>query len=135
IGRDGQFYLFEVNNGPSTSAVIAEVAYLRSNYYRYILRTRLDTPVNNRVKYEDYEAALKEKDNNRKKAEKVKKENEYYKKQYKENYKKKNEAVKNDNDYYKKQYEAVKKSTSWKVSKPIRKAGSIMKKFRSKDRI
>ena len=100
IGRDGQFYLFEVNNGPSTSAVIAEVAYLRSNYYRYILRTRLDTPVNNRVKYEDYEAALKEKDNNRKKAEKVKKENEYYKKQYK--------AVKNDNEYYKKKYEAVK---------------------------
>ncbi|MBP2076160.1 YheC/YheD family protein [Oceanobacillus polygoni] len=38
IDKDGQLYLFEVNDGPATAALISEVAYLRSNYYSYILK-------------------------------------------------------------------------------------------------
>lgn len=37
IDSDGKLYLFEVNDGPSTAALISEVAYHRSNYYKYIL--------------------------------------------------------------------------------------------------
>lgn len=38
IDRDGKLYLFEVNDGPDTSNLIARVAFLRSNYYNYILK-------------------------------------------------------------------------------------------------
>ena len=37
IDKDGELYLFEVNDGPATAALISEVAYLRSNYYNHIL--------------------------------------------------------------------------------------------------
>ena len=36
IDSDGELYLFEVNDGPATFAVLSEVALLRSGYYRYI---------------------------------------------------------------------------------------------------
>ncbi|WP_020006103.1 YheC/YheD family protein [Salinicoccus albus] len=110
IGRDGQLYLFEVNDGPDTSAVIAEVAYLRSNYYRYILRNRLNMPEKNRVEYEKYQAVLEERD------------------QYRERV----AEIQSAKESYEQKYHEMKESTSWKVSKPIRKAGSIMKNFRSK---
>ncbi|SDK83930.1 YheC/YheD family protein [Lacicoccus qingdaonensis] len=38
IGRDGELYLFEVNDGPAFKSLIGEIAYLRSNYYKYIQR-------------------------------------------------------------------------------------------------
>jgi len=49
IDTNGKLYLFEVNDGPSTKAVISEVAFLRSNYYLYVLENRL----NRKVKVKD----------------------------------------------------------------------------------
>lgn len=37
ITEEGEMYVFEVNDGPATKAVIAEVSYLRANYYKFIL--------------------------------------------------------------------------------------------------
>ncbi|WP_080872498.1 YheC/YheD family protein [Oceanobacillus timonensis] len=45
IDKNGKLYLFEVNDGPSTKALISEVAFLRSNYYLYILETQLKIEV------------------------------------------------------------------------------------------
>ncbi|MFD1385910.1 YheC/YheD family protein [Oceanobacillus oncorhynchi subsp. oncorhynchi] len=42
IDQKGELYLFEVNDGPSTKAVISKVAYLRSRYYAYLLETQLN---------------------------------------------------------------------------------------------
>lgn len=36
IGKDGKLYLFEVNDGPAFKSIIGEIAYLRSNYYKYV---------------------------------------------------------------------------------------------------
>jgi len=36
IGKDGELYLFEVNDGPAFKTLIGEIAYLRSNYYKYV---------------------------------------------------------------------------------------------------
>lgn len=48
IDKDGELYLFEVNDGPATAALISEVAYLRSNYYNYILNEFKKTPTNDK---------------------------------------------------------------------------------------
>lgn len=45
IDTNGKLYLFEVNDGPSTKAVISEVAFLRSNYYLYVLEKRLNRKI------------------------------------------------------------------------------------------
>ncbi|MFD1416305.1 YheC/YheD family protein [Oceanobacillus jeddahense] len=45
IDTNGKLYLFEVNDGPSTKAVISEVAFLRSNYYLYVLEKHLNRKV------------------------------------------------------------------------------------------
>lgn len=49
IDKRGKLYLFEVNDGPSTKAVISEAAFLRSNYYLYILEERLNIKVEERI--------------------------------------------------------------------------------------
>ena len=49
IDKSGKLYLFEVNDGPSTKAVISEAAFLRSNYYLYILEERLNIKVEERI--------------------------------------------------------------------------------------
>ncbi|MHC0552908.1 YheC/YheD family protein [Salinicoccus sp. CNSTN-B1] len=36
IDRDGKLYIFEANDGPGTQTIVSEVAYLRSNYYKYV---------------------------------------------------------------------------------------------------
>ncbi len=42
IDKSGkQFYLFEVNDSPSSKALKSDVAYFRSNYYLYVLREKL----------------------------------------------------------------------------------------------
>lgn len=94
ISKDGELYIFEVNDGPSTKPVISEVAYLRSNYYKYILEHKLgiweEAP---NVRYEDYIAVVK------------------------------------DRNFYKKNYNKIKTSTSWRLTAPLRKAGSLKKKL------
>lgn len=70
IDRDGELYLFEVNDGPSTAALISEVAFLRSNYYKHILKSFGKEPMN--VK----------KGNNLHKNKKLLGEKNYYKKKY-----------------------------------------------------
>lgn len=40
-----QFYLFEVNDSPSSKALKSDVAYFRSNYYLYVLREKLNINV------------------------------------------------------------------------------------------
>ena len=49
IDKDGELYLFEVNDGPATAALISEVAYLRSNYYNYILNELGETPTKEKL--------------------------------------------------------------------------------------
>ena len=97
IDRNGELYVFEVNDGPATSAVISEVAYLRSNYYMYILKHKLDSFTN-----ESKVSSEKHKD-----------------------------LIANRN-FYKKEYDKLKSSTSWKVTAPLRKLGSIKKKIKNK---
>lgn len=41
IDRDGELYLFEVNSSPTTDPLKAEVAILRTNYYKYIIDNKL----------------------------------------------------------------------------------------------
>jgi len=41
IDKDGKLYLFEVNDGPATASVKSEVAMLRADYYKYIMRNKL----------------------------------------------------------------------------------------------
>jgi len=43
IDRNGELYLFEVNDGPSTATLISDVAYHKSNYYNYILTNKIST--------------------------------------------------------------------------------------------
>ncbi|MFD1064438.1 YheC/YheD family protein [Oceanobacillus locisalsi] len=45
IDENGKLYLFEVNDGPSTKALIHEVAFHRSNYYLYILKNKFNYSV------------------------------------------------------------------------------------------
>ncbi|WP_077601531.1 YheC/YheD family protein [Oceanobacillus sojae] len=45
-----QFYLFEVNDSPSSKALKSDVAYFRSNYYLYVLKEKLNIHVKDPMK-------------------------------------------------------------------------------------
>lgn len=46
IDQSGEhFYLFEVNDSPSSKALKSDVAYFRSNYYLYVLKVKLNIHV------------------------------------------------------------------------------------------
>lgn len=96
IDRDGQLYLFEVNDGPDTSNLISKVAFLRSNYYNYVLTHLIGKAPSTKVK-------------NKKKSQL-------------------NQELLREKNYYQKRYNLVVNSTSWKLTKPIRLAGKLMKK-------
>jgi len=96
IGKNGELYVFEVNDGPATAAVISEVAYLRSNYFKYVLTHELgyDLDRNQTGQKKDKEIL--------------------------------------DNKDYRKEYNKIKQSTSWRVTAPLRKLGSLSKKLKKK---
>lgn len=109
IDRDGELYLFEVNDGPSTAALISEVALLRSNYYKYIsnniIKNSSPKLATSKERQIDDKALLKERNF----------------------YKKKNNELLKERNSYKKKYELIRKSTSWRITKPIRFIGSLKK--------
>lgn len=108
IDKSGKLYLFEVNDGPDTSAVISEVALLRSGYYNYIIK--------NHLKVADNKSSKREKHNKQKETRTARKMKD----------------LQNERDYYKKKYTNMKASTSWRLTFPVRILGVIRKKFQGK---
>lgn len=101
IDRSGKLYLFEVNDGPSTIALISEVAYHRSNYYSYAIRELLDIPDKDRNKNKNSGQIDKlQQEVKQLRLEKAKKD---------------------------KEINQIKSSTSWKMTSFIRKVGKLLK--------
>lgn len=99
IDKDGKLYIFEVNGAPSTQALKSEAALLRSNYYKYVLEKELKLKIKKRTK-----------------------------KTSTGKMKKKILALESELDYYKKRLAELENSTSWKLTKPVRKLGKIVKR-------
>lgn len=123
IDREGELYLFESNGAPAVKAVLARTCFLRVEYYQYMLKhiidkeklTRLNIQQINllqrlkkEVDYEDYKTVLRQQDN----------------------LKREIGSVEQERDIYKKEYDKLMNSTSWKLSAPIRKIGSLSKKLK-----
>lgn len=98
IDRDGEIYLFEVNDGPDTSSLISDVAFLRSNYYLYLLK-----------QFKNKEKPVKM---NKSKNTQI------------------NKELLKEKNYYQKRYNLIANSTSWKITKPIRLVGNLLKSKR-----
>lgn len=69
IEKTGDFYLFEVNDGPATDKIKGEVAIHRSNYYRYVLENILNKELqpqeerlDDKISFYQKEVALYEKE-------------------------------------------------------------------------
>ncbi|MBU9712955.1 YheC/YheD family protein [Evansella tamaricis] len=109
IDKTGKLYLFEVNDGPSTAAVISEVAMLRSKYYKFVIQNILNTPGNgNNYSKKDYNSMIKELNT----------------------YESKYSSALNELDVYKNRLLNMEKSTSWRITAPIRLLGDIKKKIK-----
>ncbi|WP_193065546.1 YheC/YheD family protein [Oceanobacillus oncorhynchi] len=111
INRDGKLYLFEVNDGPATKALISEVAFHRSNYYKYILKNKLNYTLKdpiNMLEDNNKEIIQLREENKMKDGELAQLKNELAKKE------------KRINDML--------NSTSWKVTGILRKTKKLLKK-------
>jgi len=95
IDKNGDLFVFELNNGASVKRLTSESAILRLEYYQYLIETHPDLK--------------KIKKNIRKK-----------------NVKKKN--LKKERDFYKNEYDKLVKSKSWRLTMPLRKFSSFLKK-------
>lgn len=102
IDKDGSLYLFEVNDGPATKSLEAEVALLRSDYYKFILEKVLQRDLT--AKKVNTKA---DRQNNK--------------------LKKRNQTLQKELDLYKKRYSQLRSSTSWKITAPLRKIGKLRK--------
>lgn len=71
IGQGGELYLFEVNDGPAFKSLIGEIAYLRSNYYKYIQNEILSINGKKEVSHEKYKETIEERDFYKQKYEKA----------------------------------------------------------------
>ncbi len=96
---DGEFYLFEVNYFPGGTFARGEVAMLRAAYSAHLLRTKFNETPTH-LSLDDYYE--------------LKQGKEYYEKQY---------------EQLKKQYQDIQHSTSWKLTKPLRKMSNFVKKI------
>ncbi|WP_080872504.1 YheC/YheD family protein [Oceanobacillus timonensis] len=119
IDKSGeQFYLFEVNDSPSSKVLKSEVAYFRSNYYLYVLKEKLHYNVKdpidkvesscNRISQLEKEIETKERIIIRKDKEIMQKDREMRCKE--------------------KRMNNILNSTSWKITSLLRKAGKVVKK-------
>lgn len=122
IDKDGELYIFEVNDGPDTTAVTAEVAYLRSQYYKFILQEKLGIFKEIRtIEVEEYKNNIKEKKNLKLKNKSISKDRDALREELMLVYKELKELNNEQNK--------IKNSTSWRLTSPIRKAGSVKKKL------
>ncbi len=114
ITRNGELYLFEANRAPAVKTVLARTSRLRIQYYEYILNNIAD---NNGIKaVEKAHAETLEKYLGYE-PEKVKRlENRIA-------------VLEKEREYYKKEYNKMKNSSSWKLTVPVRKIGSLKKKL------
>src|SRR5699024_2277644 len=96
---DGEFYLFEVNYFPVCTFARSEVAMLRAAYSAHLVRTKFNETPTH-LSLDDYYE--------------LKQGKEYYEKQY---------------EQLKKQYQDIQHSTSWKLTKPLRKMSNFVKKI------
>lgn len=125
IDQDGELYIFEVNDGPDTTAVTAEVAYLRSRYYKFILQEKLGLFKESQIiETEEYNYTILKKKSLERKKRKILKERNKLKQEL--------ESAYHHIDELKRENDKIKNSTSWHLTSPIRKAGSIRKKFNKK---
>lgn len=42
IDNNGDIFIFEVNDAPITTNLLGEIALIRTDYYQYLLKTKLD---------------------------------------------------------------------------------------------
>jgi len=123
IDTDGALYLYEVNDGPATFAVLSQVATLRSGYYRFIYENILNNKLNGSGIHDRLNSNSAKKYLRLNNGNETKELNSDYNRLYKENQELQKEVM-----YYKKKYENIKESTSWKLSKPIRTIGRLKKR-------
>jgi len=103
IDKDGSLYLFEVNSAPITNPLRDIVVKLRVDYYTYMLGTNVQNnflPINTLKLNEQLD-----------------------------DMKKKNEKLKKENKRLKKNYNKIENSTSWKITRPIRSIGKLIKRL------
>ncbi|MEZ2457744.1 YheC/YheD family protein [Salinicoccus roseus] len=73
IDRDGKLYIFEANDRPATKPMVSEVAYLRSNYYRYVFEHILGIQEDaTETEDEEYTALVNERDMYKREYDKIK---------------------------------------------------------------
>ncbi|HEX6593688.1 MAG TPA: YheC/YheD family protein [Bacillota bacterium] len=99
---DEEFYLFEVNYFPGGTFARGEVAMLRAAYSAHLLQTKFNEKPKH-LSIDDYET--------------LKQEKEYYERKY---------------EQLAQQYKDIRQSTSWKLTKPLRTFGRIVKRVRKK---
>ncbi|WP_163969625.1 YheC/YheD family protein [Oceanobacillus halotolerans] len=107
IDSTGKVYLFESNGEPTTKPLLAESAKTRTEYYKYVIEHKLKS---------DQKTGKYDLDKHNKNTE-----TEMEELQEKYN------LIKKEKDLYKKKYFAIENSTSWKVTKPVRVIGNIVK--------
>ncbi|WP_373893896.1 YheC/YheD family protein [Virgibacillus sp. CBA3643] len=107
IDRDGKLYLFESNNGATKKPLIAESAMLRVEYYQYIRETYLEPEQemekDTKMKSATLDPQIKELQD-------------------------KNQALIQERDVYRKKWSQMQQSRSWRLTGPIRKISSLLKK-------
>ncbi|WP_163969624.1 YheC/YheD family protein [Oceanobacillus halotolerans] len=110
IDHDGQLYLFESNGSPTTDPLLAESAILRTEYYKYVIETKLK-PARDFVQMAEFssETGYLAKEIN----------------QLKENY----NQLEKEKSYYEKKYLSIENSRSWRLTKPARRVGSVVKRI------
>ncbi|NLZ72257.1 MAG: hypothetical protein GX905_00255 [Bacteroidales bacterium] len=114
ISKSGELYLFESNGAPAIKTVLSKTSQLRVQYYQYMLNNITDKNLLKEVnkvhsktleKHIGYEV------------EKIKRlENRIA-------------VLENEREFYKEEYSKMKESSSWKLTVPVRKIGSLKKKF------
>ncbi|MFD1020158.1 YheC/YheD family protein [Thalassobacillus hwangdonensis] len=111
IDRDGSLYLFEANNAPATTSLLGESAMLNVEYYRYLQRKVLNwkAPVKEQLEEKAAEATddLHQ--------EKATLETEL-------------KQLQETNRQLQKRQKQMEQSTSWRLTAPIRKIGTLLKK-------
>lgn len=106
IDKNGDVYIFEINGSPGTSQLNYEAALYRSQYYKYVLEHELNMKTNGYIS--DFTA--KELQN-------------YINKQVEQN-----AFFKNKCELVSKELNKVYDSTSWKITKPLRYIGNVLKR-------
>jgi len=99
IDKDGELYLFESNGAPTIKPLKAESAMLRADYYTYVLKNKVDKNLlSNKNSNNNHQLRIE------------------------------NQALRKELEHLKKRTKKMENSSSWKVTKPLRAMGKIVKK-------